>query len=209
VVAGEHLRETTIGEIEELRAEATTELNRLHEAIGSEVSRIRDVTESTLGDVATTLPAEVEELRQSTQHDLVGLRKLMDEQLDRVRETTGEQLDRVRETTGEQLDRVRWSIPGELERSQGDSAKALDAIGREVAEISRTMHEAIVQMRAFRAALPADGPARGDGEDGAEGRPQVDPAELARRLDHVLVAINRNTDRLADAIHRTTRSPAG
>jgi hypothetical protein len=96
-------------------------------------------------------------------------------------------MERFREATNEQLDRVRWAIPAELERTRGAGTEDVERIRDEVARIAATVHEAIGQIPTFREQDPE----------------RVDGLDLARRIDEVLVAINRSTDRLADTIHRS------
>jgi hypothetical protein len=103
--------------------------------------------------------------------------------MERLREETAEELARFRALTGEQLDRVRWAIPTELERARGIGAEELERIRGDIAAISNSLDAATHQIALLR--TPGDA-----------------PRDLGARLDDILVTMNRNTDRLADALHR-------
>jgi hypothetical protein len=181
------------------RAEhAVVEADRFREATATELREMREHTERELEHLGVTVSEEIERIRTTTDEALGAVAGAVPDQLERIRETTAAELERFRTTAGEQLDRVRWSIPEQLERSRGVTVEELERIREDIGRISQTLHDAIGE-------VPAFSPVREEATSGGlPPEPEVIEA-MDRRLDEVLVAVNRNTDRLADAFARTLR----
>jgi hypothetical protein len=101
---------------------------------------------------------------------------------------TASELERFREITGEQLERVRWAIPSELERARGVGVETLESIRREVSALSRAIQGTSGDVWATKPSAMSGGATS-------------EAAEIGKRIEELLLGMNRTADRLAEALH--------
>jgi hypothetical protein len=106
------------------------------------------------------------------------LATLLESAVMRIRTAIPEELDKLRAVIPEEMDKLRTEIPEAVERA----AAAMPAP---------------IVMTPPAAPLPAEAPAGPVAEV-----PAFDEKAFDRKLTELLVAMNRNTDRLADTMHR-------
>ena len=117
-------------------------------------------------------------------------------ELEKVRSASDARFELIEANAAARLEHLRAEQTEQLERIQGSSGDELARIREEIAAISESIRGAVVdavrESNANTIVLP-------------DAEPQTasnDVELLDRRLGEVLAAMNANTDRLADALHR-------
>jgi len=168
-----------------LPATIPEELQRMRELIPEEMERMRTIAiegfERSQGPdgeaierALGALPAELEKVRSASDARLELIEANAAARLEHLRAEQTEQLERIQGSSGDELSRIREEIAG---ISQSIRGAIVDAV-RESSRNTVVLPEAAPQTSAS------------------------DPEVLDRRLGEVLAAMNANTDRLADALHR-------
>ena len=150
------------------------EMRRLRELIPEEMERFHKPGEEALERALGTLPAE----------------------LDKVRAASDARLEIIETNASAKLERLRAEQREQLERIEGSTGDELSLIREEIARISESIRGALAGMvpraEAQHIVLP----------EASTPTTAHDPEMLDRRFMELLVAMNANTDRLADALHR-------
>lgn len=177
-------------------------VGRIRSAIPEEIEKLRAVIPEEIEKLRMTIPEEMERLRATIPDELDKLRSTIPEEIDRLRDTIPEEIDRLLASIPEEIDRLRSTIPEEIDRR-------LASIPEEIEKLRDTIPEAIERAAAampapiVMPAAPAPTPTASSEEVPAEAPAAVlDEAAFDRKLTELLVAMNRNTDRLADTLHR-------
>lgn len=117
-------------------------------------------------------------------------------ELDKVRSASDARLEIIETNATAKLERLRAEQREQFERIEGSTGEELSHIRQEIAGISESIRGALADMvpraEAQHIVLPeASAPTTAH-----------DPEMLDRRFMELLVAMNANTDRLAEALHR-------
>jgi hypothetical protein len=190
------IRDGNLEAMERLGAETAEELARLR-VLGMEAVRedqrgeLESLREGAVREIAMLremVAIEVTRIRQVTEDELARVASAVPGGLERVREVTASELERFREVTGEQLERVRWAIPSELERARGVGVETLESIRREVSALSRAIQGTSGDVWATTSRVTSGGA-------------MSEAAEIGKRIEELLLGMNRTADRLAEAHH--------
>jgi hypothetical protein len=161
-------------EMQRMRELIPEEMQRMRELIPEEMERLHKPDEGTIERALGTLPAELDKVRSASEARLEIIETNATAKLEWLRVEQHEQLERLEGLTGNELSHIREEIAGISESIRGALA---DMVPRAEAQ-----HIVLPEASAPTTAH--------------------DSEMLDRRFMELLVAMNANTDRLADALHR-------
>jgi hypothetical protein len=165
-----------------LPATIPEELQRMRELIPEEMERMR------------TIAIEGIERLQSRDGDaLERALGALPAELEKLRSASDARLELIEANAAARLEHLRAEQTEKLERIQGSSGDELSRIREEIAGISESIRGSLADaVRGQTVVLP----------DATPQTASNDPELLERRFGELLAAMNANTDRLADALHR-------
>lgn len=185
-------------------AELTARLDQAVERIGAalpatipeEIQRMRELIPEEMERMRTIAIEGIERLRVPDGEAFERALGALPAELEKVRSASDARFELIEANAAARLEHLRAEQTEQLERIQGSSGDELARIREEIAAISESIRGAVVdavrESNANTIVLP-------------DAEPQTasnDVELLDRRLGEVLAAMNANTDRLADALHR-------
>jgi hypothetical protein len=185
-------------------AELTTHLDRAVERIGAalpltipdEIQRMRELIPEEMERMRTIAIEGFERLQGPDGEAIERALGALPAELEKVRSASDARLELIEANAAARLEHLRAEQTEQLERIRGSSGDELSHIREEIAGISESIRGALADVvprsHAGAVVLP----------DAAPQTASNDAELLDRRLGEVLAAMNANTDRLADALHR-------
>lgn len=185
-------------------AELSAHLDQAVERIGAalpatipeELQRIRELIPDEIERMRTIAIEAIERLKGPDGEAIERALGALPAELEKVRSASDARFELIEANAAARLEHLRAEQTEQLERIQGSSGDELARIREELAGISEGIEGAIAdavrESNANTIVLP-------------EAAPQTDSNDaelLDRRLGELLAAMNANTDRLADALHR-------
>jgi Skp family chaperone for outer membrane proteins len=185
-------------------AELTARLDQAVERIGAalpatipeEIQRIRELIPEEMERMRTIAIEGIERSQSPDGQAIERALGALPVELEKVRSASDARLELIEANAAARLEHLRAEQTEQLERIQGSSGDELSRIREEIAGISKSIRGAVVdavrESNGNTVVLP----------DAVPQSSANDAEVLERRLGEVLAAMNANTDRLADALHR-------
>jgi Skp family chaperone for outer membrane proteins len=182
-------------------AELTAHLDQAVERIGAalpatipeEIQRMRELIPDEMQRMRTIAIEGIERLQGPDGEAIERALGALPAELEKVRSASDARLELIEANAAARLEHLRAEQNEQLERIQGSSGDELSRIREEIAGISESIRGSLADaVRGNTIVLP----------DAAPQTASNDAELLDRRLGEVLAAMNANTDRLADALHR-------
>jgi Skp family chaperone for outer membrane proteins len=185
-------------------AELTAHLDQAVERIGAalpatipeEIQRMRELIPEEMERMRTIAMEGIERLKGPDGEAIERALGALPAELEKVRSASDARFELIEANAAARLEHLRAEQAEQLERIQGSSGDELARIREEIAGVSEsirgTLADVVRESNANTIVIP-------------EAAPQTDSNDaelLDRRLGEVLAAMNANTDRLADALHR-------
>ena len=172
------------------------EMHRLRELIPEEMRRLRELIPEEMRRMRELIPEEMERFHKPGEEALERALGTLPAELDKVRAASDARLEIIETNASAKLERLRAEQREQLERIEGSTGDEMSLIREEIAGFSESIRGALADMvpraEAQHIVLP----------EASTPTTAHDPEMLDRRFMELLVAMNANTDRLADALHR-------